>query len=52
MINLIQKMRTAFVNAGFSIAILIGLILFKRFAVRVHIEVSEIQSRNLDIETV
>ena len=44
MLKLMKKTRTACVNAGFSMAILIGLILFKRFAVRVRIEVTEIQS--------
>ena len=44
MFNLMKKTRTACVNAGFSMAILIGLILFKRFAVRVRIEVTDIQS--------
>ena len=44
MVQLIKKTRSACVNAGFSMAILIGLILFKRFAVRVRIEVTEIQS--------
>ena len=44
MIKIMKKMRTALVNAGFSMAILIGLLLFKRFAVRVRIEVTEIQS--------
>ncbi len=39
-----KKTRSAFVNAGFAMAILIGLILFKRFAVRVRIEGTEIQS--------
>ena len=52
MFYLLKKMRIAFVNAGFSMAVLIGLILFKRFAVRVHIEANEIQSRDLDIEAV
>ena len=44
MLKLIKNTRSACVNAGFSMAILIGLILFKRFAVRVRIEVTEIQS--------
>ena len=44
MLKLIKKTRSACVNAGFSMAILIGLILFTRFAVRVRIEVAEIQS--------
>jgi len=44
MLKLTKKIRTACFNAGFSMAILIGLILFKRFAVRVRIEATEIQS--------
>ena len=43
MLKLMKKTRTACVNAGFSMAILFGLILFKRFAVRVRIEVAEIK---------
>ena len=44
MLNVMKKTRTACVNAGLAMAILIGLILFKRFAIRVRIEVTEIQS--------
>ena len=44
MLMFMKKMRTACVNAGFSMAILIGLIVFKRFAVRVRIEASDIRS--------
>ena len=42
--NIMKKMRIACANAVFSMAILIGLILFKRFAVRVDMEVTEIKS--------
>lgn len=44
MLTIMRKTRTACFNAGFSMAILIGLILFKRFAVRTRIEDTEIQS--------
>ncbi len=44
MFTFMKNTRTACVNAGLSLAILIGLILFKRFAIRVRIEIDEIQS--------
>ena len=44
MLLFMKKTHTACANAGFTMAILIGLILFKRFAVRVRIEPTEIQS--------
>ena len=44
MFKFMKKMRSACVNAGFTMAILIGLILFKRFAVRVRIDVTKIES--------
>ena len=44
MIRLMKKTYTACFNAALAIAILIGLMLFKRFAVRVRIEATEIQS--------
>lgn len=43
MSELMKKTRTYWSNAGLSLAILIGLIVFKRFAVRVRIEVTEVQ---------
>ena len=44
MFKFMKKMRSACVNASFTMAILIGLILFKRFAVRVRIDVTKIES--------
>ena len=44
MLRLMKKTYTECFNAGLAIAILIGLMLFKRFAVRVRIEATEIQS--------
>ena len=43
MSQLMKNTRTYWFNAGLSLAILIGLIVFKRFAVRVRIEVTEVQ---------
>ena len=44
MFKIMRNIRIACFNAGLSMAILIGLILFKRFAVRTRIEDTEIQS--------